>query len=319
MRDLLVGVDIGGTTVKIGFISMQGEILKKWEIKTDLTNEGKHIIPSIWASIEENLIQDKIDKDYVKGIGVGAPGFVDTHTGKIYEAVNIGWKNIHLTEEMENIANVPVYVENDANIAVLGENWVGAGNQSSNLIAITLGTGVGGGIIANGNILNGANGMAGEIGHIEVVENGYPCNCGKKGCLETITSATGIVRQAMEKVQSEPESALAALYQKEGSISAKDVFDLAKEGDKTAKDIVDYTADVLGKVIADMSVIINPSNILIGGGVSNAGDQLIDAVVKAFRKHALPRASKVCTIKTAQLGNDAGIIGGAYLVYKNIS
>lgn len=177
---------------------------------------------------------------------------------------------------------MPVYAENDANIAVLGENWVGAGNQSRNLIAITLGTGVGGGIIANGSILNGVNGMAGEVGHIEVMENGYPCNCGKKGCLETIASATGIVRQAMEKIHTNPESLLTKLFQTEGRISAQNVFELAKQGDQASTEIIEYTTDVLGKAMANMSMIINPSNILIGGGVSNAGDYLIDALTKAF-------------------------------------
>ncbi|GIO23136.1 ROK family glucokinase [Oceanobacillus sp. J11TS1] len=317
MTELLVGVDIGGTTVKIGFIAEDGKIQEKWEIPTDLTNEGENIISDIWKSIDSKLKMSSMANPSIKGIGVGAPGFVDAHAGIITEAVNIGWKDLHLAEELEKLAGVPVYVENDANIAVLGENWIGAGNQSENLIAITLGTGVGGGIIANGSILNGVNGMAGEIGHIEAIENGHPCNCGKKGCLETIASATGIVRQAMEKIHTQPESLLAKLFQKEGRISAKNVFDLAKQGDQASGEIVDYTADVLGKAIANMSVIINPSNILIGGGVSNAGDQLIDAIVKAFRKHALPKVSEVCTIKTCQLGNDAGIIGGAYLVYEN--
>ncbi|WP_152656217.1 ROK family glucokinase [Oceanobacillus sp. CFH 90083] len=319
MNELLVGVDVGGTTVKIGFITEHGEIKEKWEIPTDLTNKGANIISDIWNSIESKLQTPAYNNTSIKGIGVGAPGFVDTHAGIITEAVNIGWKDIHLAEELEKIAKVPVYVENDANIAVLGENWVGAGNQSRNLIAITLGTGVGGGIIANGSILNGANGMAGEIGHIEVLENGHLCNCGKKGCLETIASATGIVRQGMEKVQTNPESRLAKIFQDKGSISTQDIFELAKQGDQAAEEIIDYTTDVLGKAMANMSMVINPSNILIGGGVSNAGDYLTRAVTKAFERHALPKVSEVCTIKVCQLGNDAGIIGGAYLVYENNS
>ncbi|MFD1412771.1 ROK family glucokinase [Oceanobacillus jeddahense] len=319
MNELLVGVDIGGTTVKIGFITEDGNIKEKWEIPTDLTNEGTNIISDVWASIESKLREPLFNNSFIKGIGVGAPGFVDAHAGVIAEAVNIGWKDINLAEELEKLANVPVYVENDANIAVLGENWVGAGNQSRNLIAITLGTGVGGGIIANGSILNGANGMAGEIGHIEVLEDGHLCNCGKRGCLETIASATGIVRQGMEMIQKHPESRLAKLFQSEGSITTQHIFELAKQGDKASKKIIDYTTDVLGKALSNMSMVINPSNILIGGGVSNAGDYLTSAVTKAFRKHALPRVSEVCTIKVCQLGNDAGIIGGAYLVYEKNS
>ncbi|WP_080874607.1 ROK family glucokinase [Oceanobacillus timonensis] len=317
MNELLAGADIGGTTVKIGFITKDGTIQDKWEIPTDLTNNGENIISDIWSSMASKLQTPPFNNASIKGIGVGAPGFVDAHTGVIAEAVNIGWKDVRLAEELGKLANVPVYVENDANIAVLGENWVGAGNQSRNLIAITLGTGVGGGIIANGTILNGANGMAGEIGHIEVLENGHLCNCGKRGCLETIASATGIVRQGMEKVQANPDSLLAKVFQAEGSITTRHIFDLAKQGDPASKEIIDYTTDVLGKALSNMSMIINPSNILIGGGVSNAGDYLIQAVTQAFRKHALPRISEVCTIKVCQLGNDAGIIGGAYLVYEN--
>ncbi|MFS0751443.1 ROK family glucokinase [Oceanobacillus sp. 1P07AA] len=316
-KHLLVGIDIGGTTVKIGFISENGSILHKWEVPTSLVDGGKHIVPEIWSSIESKMANLGYSLSSIAGLGVGAPGFIDSENGFVYEAVNIGWKNVALAEAFKQYAKVPVYVENDANIAVLGENWVGAGNQADNLIAITLGTGVGGGIIANGRILNGANGMAGELGHMIVEENGAPCNCGNNGCLETITSATGIVRQALEKVIEIPESKLAKVYNSNGEITSKEIFELASEGDIAAKSIVDHTADVLGKVLANMGVIINPSKVLIGGGVSKAGNQLIEAIQQAFNRHALPRVAEACSIKTAQLGNDAGIIGAAYLVYSS--
>lgn len=316
-KQLFVGVDIGGTTVKIGFISEKGKVLDKWEISTNLLDGGKYIVPEIWSSVESKIKQLSYSLSSIVGIGVGAPGFIDAEKGFVHEAVNIGWKNFALAEAFKAYVTIPVYVENDANTAVLGENWVGAGNQADNLIAITLGTGVGGGIIANGRILNGANGMAGELGHMIVEEDGARCNCGNQGCLETITSATGIVRQALEKVIEIPNSTLAEVYNKNGEITSKEIFDLAQEGDVAAKSIVDHTADVLGKVLANMGVIINPSKVLIGGGVSKAGDQLIDAIQFAFEKHALPRVAEACSIKTAQLGNDAGIIGAAYLVYSS--
>ncbi|MCT1575906.1 ROK family glucokinase [Oceanobacillus kimchii] len=316
-KHLLVGIDIGGTTVKIGFISENGKIVHKWEVSTNLADGGRHIVPEIWSSIESKMEHLSYSLSSIIGLGVGAPGFIDAEKGYVHEAVNIGWKNVALAEAFQQYAKVPVYVENDANIAVLGENWVGAGNQADNLIAITLGTGVGGGIIANGRILNGANGMAGELGHMIVEENGAPCNCGNHGCLETITSATGIVRQALEKIIEIPHSKLAEAYNKNREITSKEIFELASEGDIAAKSIVDHTADVLGKVLANMGVIINPSKVLIGGGVSKAGDQLIDAIQQAFEKHALPRVAEACSIKTAQLGNDAGIIGAAYLAYSS--
>ncbi|WP_099159818.1 ROK family glucokinase [Virgibacillus ndiopensis] len=315
MDDIIVGVDIGGTTSKIGLIDRNGIILHKWEVPTTKSETGISVVHDIWNSVQEKINAYSFNR--ILGVGVGAPGFIDGNTGLVYEAVNIGWKNFQLAEQFESIANVPVFVENDANIAVLGENWKGAGNQADNLIAVTLGTGVGGGIIAKGNILNGVNGTAGEIGHITVDPDGYQCNCGKKGCLETITSATGIARQAMDQIDQDPTSTLATYYRQNDTLTAKDVFDLAGNGDLISQAIIEHTGDVLGFAIANLATVINPSKILIGGGVSKAGDQFISIVKTAFTKYALPRVSEVCELKVAQLGNDAGIIGAAYLVQQH--
>lgn len=322
MNELLIGIDIGGTTVKIGLIKTNGDIYEKWEIPTNTSNAGKAIVDDIWKSISGKLETWHLEQVSIIGIGVGAPGFINIDTGFVYEAVNIGWKNFDLAKQLKQKSGLPVFIENDANIAVLGENWTGAGNQAKNLIAITLGTGVGGGIIANGKIVNGQNGMAGELGHIVVEENGYQCNCGNRGCLETLVSATGIVRQAKDKIAKFPESALAKRCQVNGSLTSKDIFELAQKGDSISKKIVQDIAEILGKTIANLGVIINPSKVLIGGGVSAAGDQLINEIKLVFEQHALPRVVEACEIKTAQLGNDAGIIGAAYLVlektqYKN--
>ncbi|GAB3051133.1 ROK family glucokinase [Virgibacillus ainsalahensis] len=318
MSEVMMGIDIGGTTVKIGMINDNGKILKKWEIPTNKSNKGLTIIDDIWESIVDQLEELNVDKSSVLGLGVGAPGFIDGETGHVYEAVNIGWENFDLAELLKKKSGLPVFVENDANIAVLGENWKGAGDQAKNLIAITLGTGVGGGIIANGQILNGENGMAGEIGHITVEADGNLCNCGRRGCLETIVSATGIVRQAMNKIDQNPESMLAKHFQQTGDISSKDVFDLAKQGDTLSNTIIDHNSQTLGRIIANMGTVINPSKVLIGGGVSKAGDQLINGISKAFHRYALKRVSEICEIKAAQLGNDAGIIGGAFLVKQKL-
>ncbi|WP_373892816.1 ROK family glucokinase [Virgibacillus natechei] len=318
MDKIMIGVDIGGTTIKIGFINNDGEILNKWEIPTNKSNAGISIIDDIWQSIHRRLTELNLTKDLILGIGVGAPGFIDGDNGFVYEAVNIGWKNFQLANQLKDKSGLPVFVENDANIAVLGENWKGAGNQARNVIAITLGTGVGGGIIANGAILNGENGMAGEIGHTTIDPKGRLCNCGRLGCLETIASATGIARQAMDKLQNNPASTLAAHYGETGTISAKDVFDLAKTGDADCKHIIHETADTLGLFIANMGTTINPSKVLIGGGVSKAGDQLLREIKNAFQKYALPRVSEICEMKIAQLGNDAGIIGGAFFVKQKL-
>ncbi|SES83647.1 glucokinase [Oceanobacillus limi] len=320
MKEYMIGVDIGGTTVKIGVIHKDGEILDKWEIKTNTDNQGASIVPDIWNSIDHRLLRhSEIERNNLLGIGVGAPGFIDSDAGIVHEAVNIGWKDFNLAKMLTDKSQLPVFLENDANIAVIGENWKGAGNQSKNVIAITLGTGVGGGIIANGSILNGANGTAGEIGHITVEKDGYLCNCGRNGCLETVTSATGIVRQGMKAIEKDQSNLLSQRYEQNGKISSKDIFELALEGEQVCIDIVDNTTDILGFTIANMSTIVNPSKILVGGGVSKAGEQLIQGINKAFHKYALPRISNVCEVKIAQLGNDAGIIGAAFLVQQKVN
>ncbi|MBS4206643.1 ROK family glucokinase [Bacillus sp. FJAT-50079] len=312
MSETIIGIDIGGTTVKIGFLNMQGDIIHKWEIETNKERQGFYIIDEIWNSVSSKITEFQITN--ILGIGVGAPGFVDKTTGIVYEAVNIGWKDFELGKELEKRSGLPVYVENDVNLVALAENWMGSGNKAKDLIAITLGTGVGSGVIANGEILNGMNGTAGEIGHIIADPEGYACNCGRVGCLDTIASATGIVNQAMDKIAENPESGLAALYHKQGILDAKDVFDLAKKGDTISESVINRTADILGFLIANAATMINPSKIIIGGGVSKAGEQLLQPVTRAFQKYSLPRISDKCTIEIAKLGNDAGMIGAAYLV-----
>ncbi|ASN05237.1 ROK family glucokinase [Virgibacillus necropolis] len=314
MDKVLIGVDIGGTTIKIGFFTQQGIILKKYEILTNKNDNGSQIIPDLVKSINEKIRDLAINKENIMGIGVGAPGFIVGDSGLVEEAVNIGWKKINLGSELSEQSQLPVFVGNDANLAALGENWMGSGNESRNFVAITLGTGVGGGIIANGQLLSGVNGTAGEIGHITVEPNGYPCNCGKNGCLETVASATGIAKQAMEIIDRRPQSNLGKHFQNQGGITAKDVFDLAGTGDRDSQQIVSRTGDVLGLVLSTIATIVNPSKIVIGGGVSKAGKPLLDTIQNSFNSYALKRLTNVCSIETAQLGNDAGIYGAAYLV-----
>ncbi|MCF3945005.1 ROK family glucokinase [Oceanobacillus alkalisoli] len=313
MNELMIGIDIGGTTVKIGLINHDGEILVKWEIPTNKDNAGQAVINDIWTSITEMIAKHKIENEII-GIGVGAPGFINPETGIVEEAVNIGWKNFNLTEELHRLCNLPVFIENDANLAALAENWKGSGNSAENLIFITLGTGVGGGIIANGEILNGTNGTAGEIGHILVAPNEYRCNCGRVGCLEAIASATGIVHMAMDHINKAPHGVLAACYNQRGMLEAKDVFDCAMAGDEASQRIINRMAEALGMAMANLAVTINPSHIIIGGGVSKAGEPLLAKITAAFKKYALPRVSDCCEVKLAQLDNDAGMIGAAYLV-----
>lgn len=318
MDKKIIGIDIGGTSIKIGILDFYGSIVRKWDIKTRKRDKGNSILSDIWNSINAELTSSEIN-DEIIGIGVGAPGFVEQESGKVYEAVNIGWNNFELKEKLQNISSLPVFVENDANLATLGENWKGAGDNSDNFIVITLGTGVGSGIIANGELLGGFNGTAGEIGHITVDPNGLQCNCGRKGCLDTITSGPGVVHKALEMIEKYPSSDLAKFYATKGSITSENIFHLAKNGNKLCQSIINDIADVLGYTIAAIATVINPSKILIGGGLSKSENQLLDAVNNSFEKYSLPRVFESCKLEIAKLGNDAGIIGAVYFVKKELN
>lgn len=314
----VVGIDLGGTTVKIAFLTIDGSMIDNWEIPTDNSNEGANITSDIAKSINEKLTEWKHNKEDVLGVGMGAPGPFDYETGVIYNTVNLGWPdNFPLKESLERDLDLPVILDNDANCAALGEMWKGAGEGYKNLVCVTLGTGVGGGIIVDGKIVQGAKGAAGEIGHItSIVENGAPCNCGKSGCLETISSATGIVRIAKEKLAENPNSSMQQILQDNGSLSAKDVFDQANAGDVLANDVVSFVALHLGLVLANIANTLNPEKIVLGGGVSKAGDVLLKPVNEYFKKYSFSAVAQSTVIDVATLGNAAGVIGAALLAKK---
>lgn len=312
-------MDLGGTGTKMAILNLEGEIVHKWDIPTDTSENGKNVVPNLAKSFHEKLEEWKLSKDDFLGVGMGAPGPV-VDGGIISRAVNVGWENYPLKNELEEHLGFPAFIDNDANCAAQGEMWKGAGMGYHDLIFITLGTGVGGGIIANGNIVNGTNGAGGEIGHMTVqLDNGYPCNCGKQGCLESVASATGIVRLAMDHLKgNSPSERLKEIYEKNGSVTSKDVFDLAKEGDEGALAIAERMAFYLGYAIGAMSTALNPKAVILGGGVSKAGETLVKLVDKYYRKFAFPPAVDDTTILLATLGNDAGVIGAGYLVKKNL-
>jgi glucokinase len=313
----IAGVDLGGTTTKLAFINLQGDILHKWEIPTDNSNEGLNITKNIADSINDRLAELDHPKAKLVGIGMGAPGPVDYETGVILNVVNLGWKdNFPLRASLEELTLLPAAVENDANCAALGEMWRGAGEGARNLVCVTLGTGVGGGVISGGSIVQGASGAAGEIGHITVKPfDGAPCNCGKKGCLETVASATGIVRLATTEVSKQESSGkLAELFAKNGKITAKEVFDMARGGDEIAIKVVNEVAFHLGLSLANIANTLNPEKIVLGGGVSKAGDILLETVNENFSKFAFSAVRNSTELALATLGNDAGVIGAAWLV-----
>ena len=299
------GVDIGGTTVKLGLFTTDGEIVDKWEIKTDTSNGGENILSDIAKAIDNKLAQEGISKNDVQGVGVGVPGPVNSK-GIVLKCVNLGWGVFNVEEELASLTGLKVKAGNDANVAALGEMWQGAGKGSEDMVMVTLGTGVGGGIIVDGKVIAGANGAGGEIGHITVNNDEIEaCNCGQYGCLEQYTSATGIVRMAKRKLaKTDEETSLRAVEE----LSAKTIFDEAKKGDKIAGELVEELGKILGGTLSNIAAVTNPEVIVIGGGVSKAGQILIDTIHKHFTESVF-HACKDTRFALAGLGNDAGMYG----------
>ena len=303
------GVDIGGTTVKLGLFTTDGEIVDKWEIKTRTENQGEAVLPDIAEALKEKLEEKKIDRDEVEGIGVGVPAPVNTE-GVVQNTANLGWGYKEVKREMEELSGMRAEIGNDANVAALGEMWLGAGKGRKNIVMVTLGTGVGGGIIIDGKPLVGAHGAGGEIGHLCVnYEETDHCGCGNTGCLEQYASATGITRLA--NIRLAKDDAKSVLREQE--VSAKTVFDAVKAGDAVAKEIAEEFGKYLGHAMANLAAVADPSAIVIGGGVSKAGEVLIEYVEKNFKERAF-FANKDTEFVLATLGNDAGIYGAAALI-----
>ena len=305
------GVDIGGTTVKLGLFTTDGEIVDKWEIKTRTENQGEAVLPDIAEALKEKLEEKKIDRDEVEGIGVGVPAPVNTE-GVVQNTANLGWGYKEVKREMEELSGMRAEIGNDANVAALGEMWLGAGKGRKNIVMVTLGTGVGGGIIIDGKPLVGAHGAGGEIGHLCVnYEETDHCGCGNTGCLEQYASATGITRLA--NIRLAKDDAKSVLREQE--VSAKTVFDAVKAGDEVAIEIATEFGKYLGHALANLAAACDPAVIVIGGGVSKAGEVLLDYIKGPFKEMAF-FADKDTEFALAELANDAGICGAAKLVLK---
>ena len=305
------GVDIGGTTVKLGLFTAGGEIVDKWEIKTRTENQGEAVLPDIAEALNAKLAEKKIGRDEVEGIGVGVPAPVDAE-GVVQNTANLGWGYKEVKREMEELSGMRAEIGNDANVAALGEMWLGAGKGRKNIIMVTLGTGVGGGIIIDGKPLVGAHGAGGEIGHLCVnYEETDHCGCGNTGCLEQYASATGITRLANIRLAKDDTSSVLRGQE----VSAKTVFDAVKAEDAVAKEIAEEFGKYLGHAMANLAAVADPSAIVIGGGVSKAGEVLIEYVEKNFKERAF-FANKDTEFVLATLGNDAGIYGAARMVLK---
>ncbi len=319
-EEVLFGVDIGGTTIKFGIFDMEGTLHGDWEINTDKTENGRHIIEQIALSIESVIQKAGMEPGQIAGIGLGVPGPV-LESGEVINAPNLGWRNWNVKKELEQLLGLKVRIGNDANVAALGEMWAGSGMGCKSLVLLTLGTGVGGGIVQNGRLIYGAHGGGGEIGHICVnPEETEPCNCGKCGCLEQYASATGVVRLARtcahrEDLTGPVEKESVRLAGKEillKELTAKDVWDAVKKGDPLARRVAEVFGEKLGLALANLAAVLNPEQFLLGGGMSKAGEVMLPYIKKYYEKYVFAPCREA-GLGFAALKNQAGIYGAAYL------
>ena len=307
------GVDLGGTTVKIAYFDTDGNMLDKWVIPTNTTNNGENILPDIAASIQSYISANNIDRNTLIGIGIGVPGPVSTR-GVVNKCINLGWGVFNIEVELSKLTGMPVQAGNDANVAALGESWKGGGQGCDNVVMATLGTGVGGGIIIEGKALAGVHGAGGEIGHMVLNRDETDtCGCGKRGCVEQYCSATGVVRIAKQFLaKSDAPSCLRSIE----NLTCKDVFDAGNAKDALALEILEQVYAYLGEFLANVCNVINPEVVVLGGGVSKAGQCLLDGAKKYFDQYVF-QAAKDVRFALATLGNDAGAYGAFKLILDN--
>ena len=313
MKEYAFGIDLGGTTAKIGLFTTSGALLEKWEVATDTSNAGEHILENLAAAVLDKMKEKSIQPEQVEGVGIGVPGPVlDSSIVPIICANLGGWGERNVSAQLSGLLDgLKVLVGNDANVAALGEIWMGAAKGAKNAVMVTLGTGVGGGVVVNGKVIDGVHGAGGEIGHITVNRHETAvCGCGKRGCLEQYSSATGVVR-CMKKLLDENPDTPCVLRGTE--FAAKDVFDAARNGDALAAREVDEMSDTLGMALANIASTVDPEAFLVGGGVARAGDVLFAPLNKHFQEYAF-KSCRETPIKQASLGNDAGIYGAVRLI-----
>lgn len=311
---MYVGVDLGGTNIAVGLVD-ENSILKYHKSTPTRAERGsKEVIKDIIKLINEAIRNYGINKETVKAIGIGVPGIAKPNSGEVIYCVNLGWNNVPLKQDLEKELNIPVFVDNDATVAGLAEYKIGAMKNCESGVFITLGTGVGGGIVINGKVRAGFNGVGSEIGHMIVGENFYPCNCGRNGCLETFTSSTALINYTRKLISEGNETSI--VNKAKGSlqdINGKIIFEAAKEGDYVANKAVDRLVKYLAIGITNIINIIDPEIIALGGGLSGAGDFLLAKVQEEVERVRYMKMIPIGKIVLASLGNEAGIIGAAAL------
>ncbi|MFC5401242.1 ROK family glucokinase [Cohnella soli] len=311
-ESLYVGVDLGGTAIKVGLCNSAGELVRTFEGPTQAADGADAVLSNIASYVKELVPPGTPEWEAVAGVGIGIAGFLNIPEGIIDFSPNLPFRDVPVKKMMEEKIGKPIKINNDANVAALGEAWGGAGKGVANCVCYTLGTGVGGGIILNNRLIEGFSGMAGELGHLAIVADleAIQCGCSKMGCLETVSSATGIIRMAKDAVARGDRTTLSLV---EGELTAKDVFDAAKAGDEAAQRIVARAAFYLGKSMSVVAVVVNPQRFILGGGVSKAGEYLFEQIREVFDKLTPDRARIGVEIVAAELGNNAGIVGAAGL------
>ena len=304
------GIDLGGTTVKLAYFDENGKMLHKWEIPTDTSENGKNILRDIAASVENYLKENQIPREDIIGLGMGVPGPVSSD-GVVHTCINLGWGVLNVEQALQELTGFAVKAGNDANVAALGEYGVGGGKGYANMVMVTLGTGVGGGIIVEGKLLCGAHGAGGEIGHMTLHrEETLRCNCGKYGCVEQYCSATGVVRTAKRYLEkNDASSSLRAIE----NLTCKDVFDAGASGDAAAIEILDIVYQDMAEFLGNLCVTVDPDVVVIGGGVSKAGKPLLDGIRKYLPQYQI-HATRNVELSLATLGNDAGAYGACKLI-----
>lgn len=314
MNSYVIGIDLGGTKICGALADLDGNILIKKTIATEANSGEEHILNRIISVIEDLKIEGKVEEGQLKSIGIGSPGPLDSVKGTIIEASNLPFKNFNLVNPISEKFNVPAYLQNDANVAALGEHLLGAGKGTNNMVYITVSTGIGGGAIINGKLYSGNTCNALEIGHTTIVPDGPRCNCGNYGCIEAVASGTAIAKRAKEAIKRGEKTSLSS-YE---NVTSFEVFKEEKNGDKVAKSILDEALNYLGIGIANVVNIFDPEMIVIGGGVSKGGDIVFDTVKKVVKERSLKAMGESCRIEPAKLGGDAGVSGAVALALSEI-
>ncbi|MCL2037220.1 MAG: ROK family protein [Oscillospiraceae bacterium] len=310
----LIGIDIGGTNIACGIVDEQGVILHKQSIKTESEKGFEAVVANIAAVVREIMELKSLKKNQIKWIGVGCPGACNTDSGVLEVSNNLKWHNVPLRAELEKLTGIKTFIDNDANAAAYGEFVAGAAKGTNSAIVITLGTGVGSGIIIDKKLLYGTNFAAGELGHTVIEAEGVPCNCGRIGCFEAYSSATGLIRMTREAMELDKDSLMHEIAEKSGKVGARTAWLAAKEGDRSGEETVDKYIRYLACGITNVINTFQPDIVCIGGGVCNEGDNLLLPLKELVSKQVFSRNSaKNSEIAICSLGNDAGIIGAAML------